>query len=1381
MTNYLKKVGCLILPIFLILLSLGFGSFVHAEEATTITKYIKNDYTVGAYLYDNGGTLRYGIPLEDDEAFQWNLISSADGVLIQNVKTENYITMKNHSEDEGSSSELVRILPIEAGNDTFYWDYDITDEDAQNIVSNSSSYSGFVLHLEGITDGHAAADILPGGSYDWGNVLWKLFDESEINFSAIIRDGFVIQSALSGEYLYTDGTTLSFSVPTTPDDGFIFSFLVQPDGTKYIKNKETNTYLSTSALVGEVMNLSSTPTAFSFQVGKNTSFVIGSNALRISNDHTNLLYTTSTNASSELFNIIPASQVPHVVGDLVIGEGIYNLKNAWFSMYLLEDEGNATYGNASPSDPYAQWQFAYDETSGFTSLQNVGSGHFLHAGDGENGLIVDSVSTFYWKLLRNTNDLYPDAVVFRDSVTSNKYLHMESRNGFAENSNTVQPTWGTPHWIPILYDESSTSSYGELVDQDDTYIRIKSTYKTNNYLYVTASGGVAIGDILDTDARSQFRFVYNQTTDSYYLENRAFTKVILNMGNGVLRAVEVADVTTEGAFWNVYTAPVENSYLIANAYTNIADYLLPYLNISTMQGFALSTLVSIEDKTTVWVFETAVDPIDDGTEVVSSNIPLTAFTDTNLYKVCNNGKVIDGTYVLEYYGTSIRIKDNNSSQYLYQVNDKMRHGAFTNVMDPAFLFSADNPYDIHTLSNGGLTFEVQKTAKTVTYSIEDAFLMNDEALFSVYADEDGLYSIELFSNLGHVSFKVELNGVLEYSFLLMVEERSTHIDLNLRKGINIIRINNASNLKEIVVYDTLNINYRGASSPYTLYEAEDMETNATVLEQSRIYRSLASEASGRTAVTIDKTSGYVRFTLQEDTNALTLRYSIPDSADGVGNNYTLNLYIDGVKKQAVMLSSVHSWLYGQFPWTNNPSDGLAHVFYDEVSILLGETIPAGSVVMLRKDVDNYSASYTIDFVETELVGSPLEQPLNSLSIIDYGAIPNDGLSDSDAFHACVEAATTEQKMVWIPEGTFDIHERFNITSEGLTIKGAGMWHSKINGLQFLVLSSHVSMYDFALEGDAVTRLDSTDFGAIESMSGNLSHGLVVSNLWITHYKVGLWINYLDDVFISGNRIRNTYADGINLHAGVKNARIEQNDIRYTGDDGIGLWSDTFNDEDVVIRYNTISLPWLANAIAIYGGKNITVTDNILSDTIYAGAGVNISTNFAPEDFSGNILVGRNTLLRTGSDQFLNNVGGVWFNTILGYDNLATIIIYDNLIQSSTYQGISFSGSGTAGNVYILGNVISKSGTWGIEVLNDAKGTAVAKNNLIVLSMLDKVSNGNEADFSLTVMEDMIHVSNRFTDIRIITFSTGAVALIGLDTFVGFKILALLKRKKGIVS
>src|SRR5437773_2570975 len=74
---------------------------------------------------------------------------------------------------------------------------------------------------------------------------------------------------------------------------------------------------------------------------------------------------------------------------------------------------------------------------------------------------------------------------------------------------------------------------------------------------------------------------------------------------------------------------------------------------------------------------------------------------------------------------------------------------------------------------------------------------------------------------------------------------------------------------------------RGADLGTAEQEAENAATTGTVIGPDRSAYTLPAEASGRRAVRL--TPGqYVEFTLPAAANAITVRYSIPDSAAGGG-------------------------------------------------------------------------------------------------------------------------------------------------------------------------------------------------------------------------------------------------------------------------------------------------------------------------------------------------------------------------------------------------------------------------------------------------------------------------------------------------------------------
>src|SRR6266481_3613471 len=86
----------------------------------------------------------------------------------------------------------------------------------------------------------------------------------------------------------------------------------------------------------------------------------------------------------------------------------------------------------------------------------------------------------------------------------------------------------------------------------------------------------------------------------------------------------------------------------------------------------------------------------------------------------------------------------------------------------------------------------------------------------------------------------------------------------------------------------------GATVPWTTYEAENMTNTGTILGPSYAGNDVASESSGRKCVRLSANGQYVQFTAVSNANAIVVRYSVPDTADGVGADYTLGLYKNGV-------------------------------------------------------------------------------------------------------------------------------------------------------------------------------------------------------------------------------------------------------------------------------------------------------------------------------------------------------------------------------------------------------------------------------------------------------------------------------------------------------
>ena len=669
--------------------------------------------------------------------------------------------------------------------------------------------------------------------------------------------------------------------------------------------------------------------------------------------------------------------------------------------------------------------------------------------------------------------------------------------------------------------------------------------------------------------------------------------------------------------------------------------------------------------------------------------------------------------------------------------------------------------------------ETEKAAGAAVYPASEAYVKDGTMTFTVFAEHSGDYLLDFNGSTGSAETELSINGVPSGKVTLP----SSGCSLPLHKGVNTIEFAYTDVVEELVINGAAPKAERGATTPYITYEAEDCKTDGVILEDSRTYHEIASEASGRRAVRLEKAGQSISLELQKDANALTLRTCVPDNAKGTGEDYTLTVNIGGDTVKA-NVTSRYTWVYGAFPYTNTPDSKTAHNFFDDMSLVLDKTYPAGTTVTITKDAKDTAEYYIVDLIETELVEKAFTQPENSLSITEYGAVANDGKDDTQAFTDCMDAAVKAGKEIWIPEGVFHFTEsRIVIRKDGVTVRGAGMWHTVLTGdfAAFLVRANDTAFYDFKMDGTAVVRRDDVDPAAFETSSGiNTQFNLRIQNVWIEHYKVGAWTYTISGVHLVGSRIRNTFADGINLCKASCNSMVEQNSFRGTGDDAVAMWSQTYADINNIARYNTIASPDLANGVAVYGGEDITVCDNLISDIVTEGAGIDTSTFFQPADFGETILIERNTLSRCGSlnDTTGSRIGAVWFNTVKDYDNPATVILRDNIIADSSYQGISFSGVGTIENVLIEKNLINGWGTWAIESTSSARGNAIARDNEITGEGEGKINTNNGKFFTLTadgmeVSDEEIRPKEEWSPPLIAGMATGlliAAGIVGVTVF-----------------
>jgi hypothetical protein len=499
-------------------------------------------------------------------------------------------------------------------------------------------------------------------------------------------------------------------------------------------------------------------------------------------------------------------------------------------------------------------------------------------------------------------------------------------------------------------------------------------------------------------------------------------------------------------------------------------------------------------------------------------------------------------------------------------------------------------------------------------------------------------------------------------------------------------------------------------------EAENATTNGTIIGPDRSPYTLPAEASGRKAVSL-KPGQYVEFTLPQAANAITVRYSIPDAPTGGGITAPLDVTVNGGHRHAMTLTSQYAWLYNQYPFSNDPNAGLLHPdwwitecscvpnsttppyqvstpfrpnhFYDEQRLLLGHTYRAGATLRLAVPTSGKAVTTVIDLLDSQLVGRP-EVDRHAVNVLRYGADRSGRRDSAAAFDKAIAVAKRRHLEVYIPPGTYQVNR--HIIVDRVTIEGAGSWYTIIKGHQVTLSkpaadgsmhtgvgfygkyasaggSSNVHLSGFAIEGDVRERIDLDQMNGI---GGALSNS-TIEDLYIHHTKVGIWLDGpMSHLRIKDNVIADQIADGINFHTGVTNSVVSNNFLRNTGDDGLAMWSEKLEDTNDTFDHNTVQTPVLANGIAIYGGTDNTVSNNLVADPIREGSGIHVGSRFGAEPFSGHLWITNNTTVRAGTFE-LNwkiGLGAIWFYALERNIDADIEVAGDNFLDN-TYNAIMF--------------------------------------------------------------------------------------------------------------
>ena len=485
---------------------------------------------------------------------------------------------------------------------------------------------------------------------------------------------------------------------------------------------------------------------------------------------------------------------------------------------------------------------------------------------------------------------------------------------------------------------------------------------------------------------------------------------------------------------------------------------------------------------------------------------------------------------------------------------------------------------------------------------------------------------------------------------------------------------------------------RGAIMPYVRVEAENAAntTNGTRLAQNFNLSDYAGEASGRSAVLLDAQGEYVEITLPIAANAIVVRNAIPNSADGVGIDAPISIYLGGTDKGNLTVSSKYSYVYaspttlGQLGYSNAVG-GTPYWLYEEANMLLDQTYAAGTKLRIQKDSGDVQWIY-VDFVEFENVAPAASNP-DPTKYVQVSATKTIDQALTDF------RADSTKLGIFIPAGTWALDNKIFVYGRATQIIGAGPWHTRLvasqsagetdMGFNIASTANGSTIKNLSAWGNYHKRVD----GPGKFIDGNGMQNVTVDNIWVEHFVCLYWgVNSSNNTF-KNLRIRNTFADGINMTNSSSNNIITNSEARGTGDDSFASFSavDAGGSYNTGNQYTNLTaiLVRRAAAFAIYGGSGNTFSSLYAADTLtYPGITINSysfgynTLGFGDLDtvFDGITLerVGGDFWTSTGSDDHINNYqnfAAIWFYA--GDRTFKNIRVSNVDIINPVYFGVMF--------------------------------------------------------------------------------------------------------------
>lgn len=316
---------------------------------------------------------------------------------------------------------------------------------------------------------------------------------------------------------------------------------------------------------------------------------------------------------------------------------------------------------------------------------------------------------------------------------------------------------------------------------------------------------------------------------------------------------------------------------------------------------------------------------------------------------------------------------------------------------------------------------------------------------------------------------------------------------------------------------------------------------------------------------------------------------------------------------------------------------------------------------------------------------------DTLSIVDFGATPDDTTDDTAAINQAITAARSQGKIVFVPQGKFN-HTSFYLNGAQMTGQGETsiLYAPDPNSIQIILQGNNPSLTNMKIVAATTTRSSTNKYSVYMENATNY----VVDRLTVDGANDAGILSYRSSYGqITNNHVQNTLADAIHITGGSHDIYIARNTVRNSGDDMIAVVS--YNDGqcdnqsgynmvfNVLIEDNDAAMQTGGRGISVVGGKDVTIRNNTVSQSNMAGLYLASESSYSTCSVNN---------IRIENNSFDSVSTGTGHPAILIYadatgQSIQNILFSNNTISNSpTKTGIEVRNVST--NVALISNIFS---------------------------------------------------------------------------------------------